>query len=225
MHMIAPIPSGSPKDLRRVIQILTEGQVGGKSIESRSTQLNPGKGILSNNFSREFRPLNKQNLAESRPQEIDNEGDTFNTLNFDDSGGKNYDEMKPKFIDVLDRDDDEYYQHLKALRKRRGFRGFSAVFPISALMGLGIPEFKDHMLRRAKPGKFEVEDGVVTNASFEKVIENAIISRAYENLPNHLPYNVGIELQEVVPYDDRIVVVATLTVSYFFSSTFPLKSL
>ena len=60
---------------------------------------------------------------------------------------------------------------------------------------------------------FQVKDGVYTNASVEKVIENAIISRVFENLPQHLPYKVNIEIQDVFETDHELVIVALLIVS------------
>ena len=66
----------------------------------------------------------------------------------------------------------------------------------------------------------QVEAGVCTDASAEKVIQNAIMSQVFEVLPQHLPYKVGLEIQEILQCKDQLVVVAVLSVSEFFNTIY-----
>ena len=139
---------------------MTEGVIGGKSIERRLTQINPGKGLLSSDFSSHLtdkfkRQMNipQDSAAESNEDLVASDGVAAEYISTSPEDSL---VSKPSLVDVLDRDDDEYFAQLALLKKRRGFNGFSAVFQLSALEGYGIADLKSYFFQRAKPSRFEV---------------------------------------------------------------------
>jgi len=215
---------GSEKQFRRVVQILTEGIVGGRSIETLTTQNNPGKGLITHDFSSHLGKKFKRSMIPrhgSQSVESGTEDETNSASDNEESGipasqvlgpskSLNVCNEQTTILNKLDRDDQEYFEQLINLKKRRGFNGFSAVFQLSALEGFGMQQLNKYFLQKAKPGRFEVKDGIYTNASLEKVVQNAIMSRVFENLPQHAPYRVNIELQDIFETESELFIIAVL---------------
>ena len=156
--------------MKSLVQVLTEGIIGGKSIESRSTQAKPGKGLLAADFSTHLPNKLKRSHARSNINEnsidVENELLTRESLEVENSSMLAFEsekkpQEKPSIVEVIDRDDEEYFQQLNVLKKRRGFNGFSAVFQISALRGFGLSELKSYFMGKAKRGKFEVGNALM----------------------------------------------------------------
>ena len=173
--------------MKSLVQVLTEGIIGGKSIESRSTQAKPGKGLLAADFSTHLPNKLKRSHARSKINEnsidIENELLTRESLEVENSSMLAFEsdkkpQEKPSIVEVIDRDDEEYFQQLNVLKKRRGFNGFSAVFQISALRGFGLSELKSYFMGKAKPGKFEVGKTLSCREIFGKIWPFAIIRKS-----------------------------------------------
>ncbi|CAH1401502.1 unnamed protein product [Nezara viridula] len=81
------------------------------------------------------------------------------------------------------------------IKTKRHWENFSEIFMVSALLGKGMHDFKNYLLKKTYPGKWIFPPDIYTDQNPVKIIEEAVHSKLLEHLPEEIPYNVNVELE------------------------------
>jgi GTPase Era involved in 16S rRNA processing len=100
-----------------------------------------------------------------------------------------------------------YYKKLSTLglfvREKAHWPYFNQVFMVSSLLNDGVEELKRYLLSRAKPGDWAFTRNFLTDQMPQEIAEMCVREKLLENLPDEVPYLLGLETAfwEVDDYD------------------------
>ncbi|TKR72949.1 hypothetical protein L596_020328 [Steinernema carpocapsae] len=171
-------------DLLRLVQILTEGQVGGQVI--KTTQNTIGK------LGKATIPLHNRPTG---PQTNDEKWmEKYRKCIAKPTHRCPWSDTKHLFVDV------------------RGWDKFSSVFYVSALTGEGIDGLRSHLMSLAEPSEWRVDESTLTTKEPQEICKERVRAALLDELPSDVAYKLKISICEWELVGDVLQIIVDIKV-------------